>query len=44
VPALYHLVQASKLPNQFAIIGVDHNGMVMAHPSYALYACGFCGV
>jgi glucose-6-phosphate 1-dehydrogenase len=25
VPALYHLVQAGKLPEQFAIIGVDHN-------------------
>jgi glucose-6-phosphate 1-dehydrogenase len=25
VPALYHLVQARKLPDRFAIIGVDHN-------------------
>jgi glucose-6-phosphate 1-dehydrogenase len=25
VPALYHLVQASKLPDQFAVIGVDHH-------------------
>jgi glucose-6-phosphate 1-dehydrogenase len=25
VPALYHLVQAGKLPDQLAIIGVDHN-------------------
>jgi glucose-6-phosphate 1-dehydrogenase len=25
VPALYHLVQAGKLPEQFAIVGVDHN-------------------
>ena len=25
VPALYHLVQARKLPDQFAMIGVDHN-------------------
>src|SRR5262249_56116422 len=25
VPALFHLVQASKLPDRFAIIGVDHN-------------------
>jgi glucose-6-phosphate 1-dehydrogenase len=25
VPALYHLVQAGKLADQFAIIGVDHN-------------------
>ena len=25
VPALFHLVQASKLPERFAIIGVDHN-------------------
>src|ERR1700757_1710018 len=24
VPALYHLVQARKLPDRFAIIGVDH--------------------
>ena len=65
VPALYNLVQARKLPDEFAIIGVDHNdrtteqwrqsltemmqaftragrdrraGMVMAHPSHALYA------
>ena len=66
VPALYNLVQARKLPDEFAIIGVDQNdqtteqwrqsltemmqaftprpardrraGMVMAHPSHALYA------
>jgi glucose-6-phosphate 1-dehydrogenase len=25
VPALYHLVQAGKLANEFAVIGVDHN-------------------
>jgi glucose-6-phosphate 1-dehydrogenase len=25
VPALYHLVQAGKLSDQFAIIGLDHN-------------------
>ena len=25
VPALYHLAQAGKLPDRFAIIGVDHN-------------------
>src|SRR5882762_8792616 len=25
VPALYHLVQAGKLPDGFAVIGVDHN-------------------
>jgi glucose-6-phosphate 1-dehydrogenase len=25
VPALYHLVQAGKLPDRFAIVGVDHN-------------------
>ena len=25
VPALYHLAQAGKLPNQFAIIGIDNN-------------------
>src|SRR6516165_12395614 len=25
IPALYHLVQARKLPDRFAIIGVDHN-------------------
>ena len=25
VPALYHLVQAGKLPHEFAVIGVDHN-------------------
>src|SRR5262245_66593769 len=25
VPALFHLLQASKLPDRFAIIGVDHN-------------------
>ena len=25
VPALYNLVQARKLPDEFAIIGVDHN-------------------
>jgi glucose-6-phosphate 1-dehydrogenase len=25
VPALYRLVQARKLPDRFAIIGVDHN-------------------
>jgi glucose-6-phosphate 1-dehydrogenase len=25
VPALYHLVQVGKLPNQLAIIGIDHN-------------------
>src|SRR5271166_2481171 len=25
VPALYHLVQAGKLPDRFAIIGLDHN-------------------
>jgi glucose-6-phosphate 1-dehydrogenase len=26
MPALYNLVRANKLPDQFAIIGVDHNG------------------
>src|SRR5215467_795080 len=25
VPALYHLVQAGKLADEFAVIGVDHN-------------------
>ncbi len=25
VPALYHLVQAGKLPDAFAVIGLDHN-------------------
>jgi glucose-6-phosphate 1-dehydrogenase len=25
VPALYHLVQAGRLPEEFAVIGVDHN-------------------
>jgi len=25
VPALYHLVRARKLPDDFAVIGVDHN-------------------
>ncbi len=25
VPALYNLVQAGKLPDEFAVIGVDHN-------------------
>jgi len=25
VPALYHLVQAGKLPDQFSIVGVDHS-------------------
>jgi len=25
VPALYHLVQAGKLPDAFAVIGVDHS-------------------
>src|SRR5467141_2274367 len=25
VPALYHLVRAGKLPDEFAVIGVDHN-------------------
>ena len=65
VPALYNLVQARKLPDEFAIIGVDQDdrtteqwrqtpdrddagvhasrrdrraGMVIAHPSHALYA------
>ena len=72
VPALYNLVRAGKLPDDFAIIGVDHAdlttervvpapdrddasprerrrarapsrgdrpaGLVMAHPSHALYA------
>src|SRR5262249_56253107 len=27
VPALYHLVRAGKLPDDFAIIGVDHNDL-----------------
>jgi glucose-6-phosphate 1-dehydrogenase len=26
MPALYNLVRANKLPDQFAIIGIDHNG------------------
>src|SRR5260370_3993919 len=25
VPALYHLVQAGRLPDEFAVIGLDHN-------------------
>ena len=27
VPALYHLARAGKLPDDFAIIGVDHNDL-----------------
>src|SRR5437016_6008652 len=27
VPALYHLVRAGKLSDEFAVIGVDHNDM-----------------
>jgi Glucose-6-phosphate dehydrogenase, NAD binding domain len=30
VPALYHLVQAGKLPDRFAIIGVDQNDQTTA--------------
>ena len=31
VPALYHLVQARKLPDRFAIIGVDHSDQTTEH-------------
>jgi Glucose-6-phosphate dehydrogenase, NAD binding domain len=30
VPALYHLVQAGKLPDQFAVVGVDRNDQTTA--------------
>jgi glucose-6-phosphate 1-dehydrogenase len=30
VPALYHLVQAGKLPDQFAVVGVDRNDQATA--------------
>jgi hypothetical protein len=30
VPALYHLVQAGKLPDQFAVAGVDRNDQTTA--------------
>jgi Glucose-6-phosphate dehydrogenase, NAD binding domain len=29
-PALYHLVQAGKLPDQFAVVGVDRNDQTTA--------------
>ena len=31
VPALVHLVQAGKLPDEFAVIGVDHNEQTSEH-------------
>jgi glucose-6-phosphate 1-dehydrogenase len=36
VPALYHLVQARKLPDQFTIIGVDHNDQATEQWSQSL--------
>src|SRR5215472_2947856 len=36
VPALYHLVQARKLPDRFAIIGVDHNDQTTEQWSQSL--------
>jgi glucose-6-phosphate 1-dehydrogenase len=36
VPALYHLVQAQKLPDRFAIIGVDHSDQTTEQWSQSL--------
>src|SRR6516164_3462999 len=36
VPALYHLVQARKLPDRFAIIGVDRNDQTTEQWSQSL--------
>jgi glucose-6-phosphate 1-dehydrogenase len=36
VPALYHLVQARKLPDRFAIIGVDHKDEITEQWSQSL--------
>ena len=36
VPALYHLVQARKLPDRFAIIGVDHSDQTTEQWSQSL--------
>jgi len=36
VPALYHLVRARKLPDQFAVIGVDHNDQTTEQWSQSL--------
>src|SRR3974377_1427001 len=36
MPALYHLVQARKLPDRFAIIGVDHSDQTTEQWSQSL--------